>query len=202
MTSLRPLLALGLFATLGSGCASVGSYVWVDQVRVAQPRASAEYVIAQGDLIAVRVYGQEALSGRMRVRPDGKISVPMINDHQAAGLTPSTLAQLIETELKTFVKVPIVTVTLEEPHPCDVAVLGQVVTAGIYRLEQSHGVLHVIAQAGGVTPFAHRDRIFVLRRAEEGAPLLRVRFTYNALLSAEPHATGFALEDGDVVVVE
>lgn len=190
--------ALGL-ASVCACSATVGNYVWVDNYP-APPRTSIkEYVISPGDLLAIRVYNQEGMSGRPRVRVDGKISLPFLNDVQAAGLTTAALADHIAKRLKDFVVNPIVTVSLEETKPFEVYVVGEVVKAGRYMVEPSGTVLQAIAAAGGLTPFASRDRIFVVRN--EPAPV-RIRFKYDALSRLEGAAAAFALRNGDTIVVE
>lgn len=181
-----------------AGCA-VGrgavEYVWVHD-RPEPPAGDAAYVIAPGDILAVRVQGQESMSGKARVRDDGRISLPFLNDVQAADLTPLELAARVQVRLKEFVVKPVVMVSLEESRPLEVAVVGEVRKAGSYPLGPRGGVLQALAAAGGIGEFADRDRIFVLRKEE------RIRFTYRALTGAEPRAAAFRLRAGDVVVVE
>ena len=191
-------VAIGL-AALCACSATVGKYVWVDDYPLSPRSTVKEYVISPGDLIAIRVYNQEGMSGRPRVRVDGKISLPFVNDVQAAGLTTAALADHIAKRLKDFVVNPVVTVSLEETRPFEVYVVGEVVKAGRYPIEPNGTVLQAIAAAGGLTPFASRDKIFVVRN--EPAPV-RIRFKYDALSRQEGAAASFALRNGDTVVVE
>jgi polysaccharide export outer membrane protein len=177
----------------------VGNYVWVDNYPTAPRAAQKEYVIGPGDLLAIRVYNQEGMSGRPRVRVDGKISLPFLNDIQAAGLTTAALGDQIAKRLKDFVVNPIVSVSLEEMRPFEVYVVGEVVKAGRYAVDANGTVLQAIAAAGGITPFASRDRIFVVR--SEPSPV-RIRFTYDALSKLEGAAASFSLRNGDTIVVE
>jgi polysaccharide export outer membrane protein len=191
-------------AILLAGCAPLGEYVWVDTLNV-KGASQGEYLIEPGDLINVRVFGQEAMSGRVRVRVDGRISLPFINDQPAAGLAPAALARLLEAQFKAYVVNPVVTVQLEEQHPVQVSVLGEVARPGVYRLEPGQGVLHAVALAGGLTQFAERDRIFVIRRAKERGEAtgkLRIRFKWGALTHGDGKAASFLLQDADVLVVE
>jgi polysaccharide biosynthesis/export protein len=189
--------------SLPPGCSSVGSYVWVDSLPEAAPTET-EYVIAPGDVLNVRVFNQDALSGKARVRNDGRISLPLVNDVEAGGQTPAALARRLQARLKDYVKEPVVTIALEEPGSIQVSVLGEVTRPGVVKVEPGSGVLHVLASTGGLTPYASRDRIFILRRGQSGSksPLLRIRFSYEALSRAEGRAATFRLRDGDVVVVE
>jgi polysaccharide export outer membrane protein len=196
--------ALGTALLAGAGCRHLGEYVWVDAYKDTRPAAKSGYTISRGDLISVRVWNQENMSGRARVRSDGMISLPFVNDVKAAGLEPESLASRLQTKLKEFIVNPVVTVSLEEAAPIDVSFVGEVTRPGVYRLDQDAGVLKGLATAGGLTTLAGRDRIFVLRRPEGAgdAPPVRIRFRYEALAHAEGPAARFRLRSGDVVVVE
>lgn len=192
---------LALSVLLGA-CASTGRYVWVDDLPRADDAGARDYVIGSGDLLSVRVYAQDPVSTRVRVLGDGKITVPLVGDVIARGRRPSELAKEIETKLKPFLVAPSVSVTVEEAKPMSVSVVGEVAHPGVYVLEPMAGVLTAVASAGGTTEFADRDRIFVLRRASGGGEPLRIRFRWEHLVHAEGRALGFALQPGDVVVVE
>ncbi len=181
-----------------SACADVGKFVWVNDYPM--PHASERgFVISPGDQLLVRVYNQDALTTKARVREDGRITLPLLNDVEAAGYNPTTLGQQLETRFKEFLKLPVVSVAVEEVQPLTVPVGGEVLKPGIVTIERGAGVLKALLAAGGVTEYAHRDRIFVLRRA---APIQRIRFTWDALTRGDEHATAFALQSGDSVVVE
>ena len=196
------LLAAALAAA--PGCSHVGDYVWVDDLKEPPAPAETDYVIAPGDVLNVRVFSQEGMSGRARVRSDGKISLPFVNDVEAAGATPAALAVRLQVRLKEFINNPVVTVSLEEPGPIQVSVLGEVARPGVYPVQPRSSVLQGLAAAGGLTQYASSDRIFVLRRSAPGAkaPLVRVRFRYESLAHAEGRAATFRMRDGDVLVVE
>ena len=194
------LAALALLATIG--CRSSAPYVWADDVPPASTGSDREYLIRQGDTLSVRVYGQDGMSARTRVRPDGRISLPCVDDIEAAGSTPTALARRIQVRLKEFVVNPVVTVSLEDPRPLTVSVLGEVTRPGTFTLDQGVGVLHALAAAGGTTPFADKDAIYVIRRRSDGKNPDRIRFTYQSLTSAQGRASTFSLQGGDVIVVE
>ncbi len=199
-------IALALAAaSLTAGCTHVGEFVWVDAYKESAEATRPGYVISRGDVIFVRVWNQEGMSGKARVRADGMISLPFVNDVEAAGLEPTALARRLQTKLKEFVVNPVVAVSVEEPVPFEVSVVGEVMKPGVYRLEQDASVLKALASAGGLTQLAGRDRIFVLRtraRTDDSPTPLRIRFTYQALAHAEGAAARFRLRPGDVVVVE
>jgi polysaccharide export outer membrane protein len=163
--------------------------------------ATVEYLIAPGDTLQVRVFQQEAMSARVRVREDGMVSLPMVNDWPVAGKRPTEVAAALQVRLKDFINTPVVTVSLEERRPLSVSVLGEVSRPGVVNLESGAGVLHALAAAGGLTDFAHPDGIFVLRRGADGQPT-RIRFRWQALTRGEPPSVMFTLQPQDVVVVE
>jgi polysaccharide export outer membrane protein len=199
-----PAVALAAVLAAGAACRSVGSYVWVDAYKDPLPDRPA-YSISRGDLISVRIWNQDNISGRARVRPDGMISLPFVSDVEAAGLEPAALARRLQAKLKEFVVNPMITVALEEQAALEVSVVGEVTRPGVYRIDQDPTVLKALANAGGLTPLAGRDRIFVLRPTE-GSPgaatPVRIRFTYEGLAHVEGPAARFRLRSGDVVVVE
>jgi polysaccharide export outer membrane protein len=184
-------------------CASVGPHVWVDEYRDPQPPASTGYVLAPGDVVQVRVFLQEGLSARARVRSDGKISLPFLNDVQAAGYEPAALAKQVAVRLKDFVNSPMVTISVEEPRQLAVLVAGEVTHPGVVQVAPDSGVLPALVLAGGLSDFAHNDRIFVVRppaRAEPAA--VRIRFSYPSLLRGDTQSAAFRLKPGDQLVVE
>jgi polysaccharide export outer membrane protein len=202
--SIRRGLACALAATLALGCTQVGHFVWVDGYKDAASAAGANpYVLSRGDVISIRVWNQEAVSGRVRIRNDGMISLPFVNDVEAAGLKPADLAKRLQVKLKDFVVNPVVVVSVEEPAPVEISVVGEVARPGVYRIDAETGVLKVLATAGGLTPLADRDMIFVLRPGAVGTGgVTRIRFKYETLARAEGPAARFLLRSGDTVVVE
>ena len=195
-----------LVALLGfiPACKSVGAYVWVDDFPPAPHQTEGEYIISPGDVISVRIWGQEAMSARNRVRSDGKISLPFLNDVEVAGMSPPVLSKRLQTRLKEFLTNPIVTVSLEERKPLSVPILGEVSRKGTYDLEPGSGILQALAAAGGLTDLASTDRIFVIRSnvGVEGAPPVRIRFDYERLIRSTGRGPAFRLQAGDVIVVE
>jgi polysaccharide export outer membrane protein len=185
------------------GCGYAGPYVWVDDASRAElgDAAGRDYVIAGGDLLAVRVYNQEALSIRGRVRPDGRIAVPLAGEVEALGRRPADLARELEARLKSFVVAPAVVVAVEEVQPIRISVIGEVAHPGVFTLDADAGVLQALAMAGGATEYADRERIFVIRRVHAKAPV-RIRFSYARLLGGSARAAAFVLAPGDVVAVE
>jgi polysaccharide export outer membrane protein len=180
------------------GCANLGEYVWADALPDSPTDPADEYRLAPGDTIAVRVFNQESMSGRARIRPDGRVTLPFVNDIPAAGRTTRDLAKNVQDLLYDFIKQPVVTVSLEEVGPAQLSVLGEVARPGVYPLERSQGVLRALAAAGGLTEFAHKDRIFVVRA---GAPK-RIRFSMEKLSTPGSRSALFRLQQDDVVLVQ
>jgi polysaccharide export outer membrane protein len=196
-----PLLVLAA-TVLGSGCASPGNYVWAYELPTNLVQPEQEYIIHPGDQLNIRVYGQDSISGTVRVREDGRFSLPMVGDQMAAGHRPKDLAELLRASLKTFIRSPVVVVALEEQHAAQVSVVGRVNSPGVFEIERGHGVLRAIAQAGGLTRSAEENRVFVVRPGSEQGSALRIRFRFRDLLELEPHSASFELQDGDVVIVQ
>ena len=189
----HPLVAVALTAL--TGC-STGRYVWADALR--EPRVQGEYVIAAGDVVGMRIFNQETMTTRARVRDDGKITVPLLGDVEVRGRTPTAAASDVALRYREYLSSPKVTLTVEEAQPTSVSVLGEVGRPGIYALEPGAGVLQALAAAGGLTEYAGRSSIYVVRRA----PAQRVRFSLSSLVEAGTRSATFRLRAGDVVVVE
>jgi polysaccharide export outer membrane protein len=190
---------LSLVLVAGAGCANTKPFTWVQDYKEPATPQQPGYVIQNGDVLQIRVFNQPDMSAKARVRDDGKVSVPFLNDVVAAGFTPNALAQQLQVRLKEFINAPVVTISLEEPRPFSVAVMGEVNKPGLYPVPTGAGVLQALAAAGGFTNYAARDRIFVVRDVPERA---RIRFAYEDLTLAEGKAAAFKLRPGDAVVVE
>jgi polysaccharide export outer membrane protein len=148
--------------------------------------------------VNVRVFNQEPLSSKEKVRPDGKIALPVIGEVMARGKRPAQLATEIQDRLKTVLQAPSVTVTLDAGVELKVSVVGEVKNSGVFQLDHGANVLHALAAAGGLSEYADGDKVFVVRRSLPQ----RVRFRYQDLRAADPKSIAFMLQAGDVVVVE
>jgi polysaccharide export outer membrane protein len=205
-TNRGTVAAIAVLLAGAISCSHGKDFLWVDEVPPGTNAPAEAYLIKPGDVIGVRVWNQEANSvERTRVRDDGKISLPFLNDVEVAGQEPAELARRLQVKLKTLIVNPMVTVTVHERPPLRVSVLGEVARPGMYDLEAGAGVLHAIAAAGGVTPFADSNGVFVLRRGywADGNPSpARIRFRYRDLRHGKVPAANFRLRTGDVVDVE
>jgi polysaccharide export outer membrane protein len=188
-----PAAALSLLAV--AACGRTAPYIRVEDLAIDEPTIDPAYRIAVGDVLGVRVWNQTAMSvEKVRVREDGKITLPFLQDVDAAGTTPADLSTRLQGLLKTYVVSPIVTITVVELRPLRVSVFGEVAKPGVYELDRGSGVL---------TAYAHREEIYVLGLARPGEPApLRIRFRYAALAQGARPAAVFRLRNGDSVVVE
>jgi polysaccharide export outer membrane protein len=158
------------------------------------------YVIGPEDVLRVSVWQNEDLSVVVPVRPDGRISIPLVDDVQAAGLTTAELKLVLADKLTEFVKNPEVTVIVSEINSKRVYLIGGLARQTVIPLNQDMRVLDAISVGGGFTTFADKDDIKVLRR--EGDGLVEYRFDYEAFLKGEaPLESNFLLQPGDTIVV-
>jgi len=192
--SLIPFLA----AVSIAACGTPDKFVWVQNLPPAVADHSGPYRIDSGDLLDVRVYGEDRVSGKNRVRLDGGITLALIGDVQARGKTPLELSRELEQRFKSFLNAPSVTIGVEETHPVSVTVLGEVAHPGVFTLPTNSGVAQALASAGGLTDLASKDEIYVVRRTLAA----RVRFTYRALTTNDQSAANFTLQNDDVITVE
>jgi polysaccharide export outer membrane protein len=203
MIRIRSAFSIGLWL-MGclslSGCISTQKFVTVDAVSASEPSAQEPaYAIGVGDLLNIQVWDQDKMSAHVRVRADGRVSLPLLDDVEVVNQTPDHLARELEKSLKTVVVIPKVTVIVEESRPLSVSVLGEVARPGLQTLDRGAGLAQALAASGGITAFAHKSRIFVLRSGTQSA---RLRFGYEDITGAPGPARQFRLRTGDVVVVE
>lgn len=168
-------------------------------LRGEQASALGEYRIGPEDLLQISVWKNEALSQTVPVRPDGRISLPLLDDVHAAGLTPMQLREVLVRKLAEYIPTPEVSVIVREVHSFKVSVLGEVKTPGRYDLKSRATVLDALALAGGFTEFASRTRIAILR--PDGTAMKRIPFNYNKVISADGEAENIFLQPGDIVLV-
>jgi polysaccharide export outer membrane protein len=159
---------------------------------------SAEYQIGPEDVLDISVWKNPELSRKVPVRPDGKVSLPLVNDIQAAGLTPGELRKQLTSRLAEFVPTPEVAVIVQEVQSLKVAVVGAVKTPGRFMLKSPATVLECIALAQGLTEFASRERIVVLR--QNGSTTTRIPFNYRKVADGSDQ-DNFFVKAGDIIVV-
>jgi polysaccharide export outer membrane protein len=166
----------------------------------AAPTTSLEqYRIGPEDMIAVTVWKNEAMSRVVPVRPDGMISLPLLDDIQASGLTAMELRDVIAKKLVEYMPAPEVSVIVNDVRSFKVSVMGEVARPARYELKSVTTVLDVLAQAGGFNQFANRSKIVILR--PNGKGMTRIPFNYNKVIASGGEDENFYLQSGDIVLV-
>jgi polysaccharide export outer membrane protein len=157
------------------------------------------YMIGAQDVLDISVWKEPEVSRTVPVRPDGKISLPLLNDVQAAGLTPSQLAAQLTESLKKFVANPQVTVIVTTINSQRVYIMGEVIRAGAYPLLPGMTVLQGLSSAGGFTQFANLKKIYVLR--QENGKQVKLPFNYKEVVGGKNPDQNITLKAGDTIVV-
>jgi polysaccharide export outer membrane protein len=177
-----------------------------DAAKPAAPAASSpvpandpDYKIGPQDVLTINVWKEPDVSREVPVRPDGKISLPLLNDVEAAGLTPMQLANSLTESLKKFISSPQVTVIVKEINSRRVYVIGEVVRAGTFPLLPRMTVLQVVSGCGGFTQFANPKKIYVLR-SKDGKQT-KIPFNYKEVVSGKNPEQNIELQPGDTIVV-
>jgi polysaccharide export outer membrane protein len=160
--------------------------------------APSDYVIGPEDMIQVNVWKNETLSRTMPVRPDGKISLPLLHDVHAAGLTAMQLRDKIAVALAEYMPSPEVSVIVTEVRSFRVSVLGEVARPGVLQLRSDTTILEALAMAGGFRDFASPSKIVIFRKDASGKTQ-KIRFNYNRALDNDQD--NLTLKTGDVIVV-
>jgi len=157
------------------------------------------YVIGQGDLLEIFVWRNEQLSREVVVRPDGKISLPLIQDVQAEGLRILQLKEQITRRFSEYLEHPKVTVIVKEINSYKVSVLGRVVKPGVYPITGNTTLVEAISMAGGFTEWANRRKITVIRN--EGDKKKKLRVNYKKIISGKDPSQNITLQRDDTIVV-
>src|SRR5436309_16004676 len=188
------LVILAMTAT-GLGSAAVPA----DESGSRPASEQGDHRIGPEDVLDIAVWNNTAISRTVPVRPDGKISLPLLNDVQAAGLTPMQLRDVLIKKLAEYTPTPEVSVIIREVHSFKVSVIGEVKKPGRHELKSRATVLDALALAEGLGEFASRGRIVILR--PNGNTLKRIPFNYNKVVSADGELENFLLQPGDIIVV-
>jgi polysaccharide export outer membrane protein len=158
------------------------------------------YVIGENDVLEVDVWKDKEISRTVPVRPDGKISLPLIGEIQASGMTPLQLQDDLAQRLKSFIANPQVAVIVTDPRSHHFNIMGEVAKPGTYPLSQSTTVLDAISAAGGFRDFAKETKIYVLRTMP-GGNQERLPFNYKDAIKGKNPEKNVLLKPGDTVVV-
>ena len=158
-----------------------------------------DYVIGPQDVVRIDVWKEAEISRTIPVRPDGKISLPLLNDIQASGLTALQLGKSIRDGLTKYLTNPEVTVTVTEINSRRVYITGEVARAGAFPLLPNMTVLQALSSAGGFTQFARTKGIYVLRN--ESGKQVKLPFNYKEVVKGKNQEENLLLQPGDVIVV-
>jgi polysaccharide biosynthesis/export protein len=166
----------------------------------ADPKSD-DYIIGNGDELAVNVWKEPEISRTVPVRPDGKITLPLVGEVAAAGMTPRNLEANLTKQLTSFVASPSVTVSVQTVHSQKFNIVGEVNRPGVYELNgPPMTVLDALALAGGLKDFAKSKKIYILRANQDGSQV-RLPFNYNKVLKGEELQQNVVLQARDTIVV-
>jgi polysaccharide export outer membrane protein len=158
-----------------------------------------EYLIGIGDILEISVWHEPDISKDVFVRLDGRISLPMVGDVFAKGLSPEALAHTISKKIARFIADPSVTVTLKESRSRMYYVLGQITRPGEYYLNYPVSILQAIARAGGFAEWAKKDKVIVVRKGGDKETI--IHFNYDKFINGKEVGDNLALQPGDTIIV-
>jgi polysaccharide export outer membrane protein len=159
-----------------------------------------DYVIGPSDVLAINVWKDPELTRTVTVRPDGKISLPLIGELTVSGLTASSLQRLIAQRLTAYVSKPQVTVIVQQVNSQTYVIVGKVARPGAYQLGKPTTVLEAIAIAGGFLDFAKVSKVNIIRR-HDGGPSETLHFDYKKVIKGQNAQQNVELKSGDTIVV-
>jgi polysaccharide export outer membrane protein len=170
-----------------------------DQPRGEVDADSDRYVIGAEDALYIHVWREEALTRTVPVRMDGNISLPLIHEIKAAGLTPFRLKEVLTKRFKEFIENPIVSVIVMEANSFKVYVSGQVKTPGVVRLRSETTILQLIPMVGGFTDWANQKKILIIRK-EDGKEK-RITINYKRIVDGKDLDSNVVLKSGDTIII-
>ena len=158
-----------------------------------------DYIMGPEDVIEIAVWKEPDVSRVVNIRPDGKISLPLAGDIQAAGLTAEQLRGKIREALTGYIDEPNVSVTVQQINSLKIFIQGEVVNPGVYQLRSNCNVLQVISLAKGFTAWAKKDRIMVFRK--KGDKVVSIPVNYDKIISEDDPTQNIILQRDDIIVV-
>jgi polysaccharide biosynthesis/export protein len=183
-----------------AGKAELKAPALMDPVAKLKPNPTPpEYTIGEQDVLHIDVWQERELSEDVVVRPDGKITVPLVDELYVVGMTPPQLEQVLEEKLKPFLTVPKVTVVVRSINSRQVYIVGQVGRRGAIPINSTTTVLQLLAEAGGPSNFAKTKKIYILRNVH--GKQVRIPFNYDEVIQGKDDKQNIVLEPGDTVVV-
>lgn len=195
------LVFASVLVALAAGCASAAppSPSRTGTAKATTASSNHPYVIGPEDVLSISVWKEEGLTRQVRVRPDGRISFPLVGEVVAAGMTAERLREELSHGLQKYITAPAVGVTVDEINSYKVYVLGEVERPGLLPAKAPISVLQALALAGGLKPFADRSGIVLVRQIE--GQTYRLRVDYADLVLGRTGAADLVLESGDTLVV-
>jgi len=192
-------VALGTLLLLGS---ALGAVAQETQEKNEMPKSATSdpgFIIGPEDILAINVWKEAELSRTVPVRPDGMISLPLINDVKAAGLTPIQLSTAIAEKLRKFITDPQVTVIVQTINSLKIHIMGEVGRAGTFPMLPDMTVLQALSGAGGFTQYANTKKIYILR--QENGKQIKIPFNYKEVIQGKKPEQNILLKSGDTIVV-
>jgi polysaccharide export outer membrane protein len=164
-------------------------------------RTDETFIIGNDDVLAISVWKEPDLTKQIPVRSDGKISLPLLGDIQAAGRTPSQLEQDITEKLKSFITDPQVAVIVQQINSLKFNILGQVIKPGAYPLTAGTTIVDAIATAGGFKDFAKKKGVYILRQNPGGSGPLKYDFNYQDFIKGKNTKQNIMVKPHDTIIV-
>jgi len=201
------LLGMGISSaiaesTSGQASGSVsGQHRSSESVEKSSLIVTSDYTIGPEDVLEITVWRNTDLSKVVAVRPDGRISLPLIGDVGAAGRTAPQLSEAIAEKLKEFKENPQVSIVVKEVNSYAIYVLGEVTKPGKYPLKSKTTLLQAITLASGFTPAAARNKIVVFRFGEQGGKDSKIKASYDDIIMRDESPQNIQLKPGDTIVV-
>jgi len=206
---MKKLVTVGIMGIIGLGI----FYIWIpivysqtDKELLLKKQSQAEvaadspnYVIGPEDILYIHVWNEQHLSRTVPVRIDGKISLPLVDEIQATGLTPLQLKESLTQKLKDFVDTPTVSVMVMEAKSFKVYVSGQVKSPGVFTLKSETNLLQMIIMAGGFTDWANQKKILIIRN--ENGKEKRMTINYKKIVKGDDPRSNIVLKAGDTIIV-
>ena len=179
----------------------VGIFQWMCLVALVHATPQEDYyLVGEGDILEIVVWKEQELSRQVKVRVDGRISMPLVNDVQAAGLTPLELKQVVTESLAEFIEGPEVTIIVQNQVSKSYYVLGEVQGQGEFELDKELTLLQALARAQGFTDWADQKNLLLLRKNGVGQEK-RIRINYRDIISGKAPEQNLHIQPGDTLVV-
>ena len=199
LKKLSLLIGLAMLVACASDIPSVKTLAKHEQANPPTSEPDDDYVIGPGDILSIDVWKEPDLSKQVSVRLDGNISLPLVNDIDAAGLTSAELREQLTQKYKDFVDVPEVSVTVLESRSKRIYLLGKINRPGEYPLQKNMTIVHAISLAGGLAEWADASDIKLIRKIKGTEKTFRV--DYDAIVSGEDLAQNVQLQPDDTIFV-